>query len=82
MASLMVCAVCFRPNIQCLDWVDANTNRYCGTLENLKDSDTWCEDCEENAGLTEIQVDDDIAKAVVEAREKEDGRYEGPLAKQ
>jgi len=47
----LVCRDCGGSNVQCLDWVDANTNEIIGGVEPSND-ETWCEDCETHPGLT------------------------------
>ena len=48
----MVCAECGGLNIECLNWVDPNTDELVGGNEDDNNPDhTWCRDCEEHTGL-------------------------------
>ena len=44
---LIVCRACGSPAVQCMDWVDANTNAVVGGAESNSDADTFCEACDE-----------------------------------
>ena len=50
---MLVCKLCGSKNVEIKSWVDANTN-ICnvGTyLDDIEDSDTYCNDCETHSGL-------------------------------
>lgn len=44
------CSQCGGTNVQIQAWIDPNTNQYISDIEGGK---CWCEDCEEETGLTE-----------------------------
>jgi hypothetical protein len=49
----LVCDRCGGENIQCLDWVDVNTNAFIGSNESLSEGERWCEDCQDHVYFVE-----------------------------
>ena len=47
---MLKCEQCGGTNVQCLAWVDANTNEYKGDFTQ-ESQDQWCEDCQDHVNL-------------------------------
>lgn len=79
--SLIICARCGGIDVKIMDWVDPNTEKLVGGADDPDDLDTYCENCEDNTGiivltirgLTEVEVELEITKAIMPKIARNDG---------